>query len=137
LGPGAKSQKGRAGTTSGLGVSVPAPRQHFEEKSAGCSTPALTGKNGGMNLEHAYSHRCWAAYYYLLQIAHALLQLLEKGSLLRQLAQEQGKRTAVELFGSWPRMSVRLVESLRYWQWPDEAFDREAAGKIQIRLDSS
>ena len=44
-------------------------------------------------------HR-WPAYYFLLQIAHLLLQLLEKGSLLRQLAKDQGKRTAVELFGS-------------------------------------
>jgi len=26
---------------------------------------------------------------------------------------------------------------LRYWRWPDEVFDRTAAGAIQIRLDSS
>jgi hypothetical protein len=32
-----------------------------------------------LNLEHAYSHTCWAAYYFLLQIAHLLLQLVEKG----------------------------------------------------------
>jgi hypothetical protein len=53
------------------------------------------------------------------------------------LAQEQGKRTAMALFGSWKDMAVRLVESLRYWHWPDEAYDAEAAGRIQIRLDSS
>jgi hypothetical protein len=70
-------------------------------------------------------------------MAHMLLQLLEKGSLLRQLAQGQGKRTAVELFGSCKDMAVRLVESLRYWRWPDEAYDKEAAGQIQVRLDSS
>jgi hypothetical protein len=96
-----------------------------------------TQKNSGLNLEHAYSHTCWAAYYFLLQIAHLLLQLVEKGSLLRQLAQEQGQRTAVELFGSLKNMAQRLLESLRYRHWPDEAFDRAGAGPIQIRLDSS
>jgi hypothetical protein len=96
-----------------------------------------TQKNSGLNLEHAYSHTCWAAYYFLLQIAHLLLQLVEKGSLLLHLAQEQGKRTAVELFGSLKNMAQRLLESLRYRHWPDEAFDRAAAGAIQIRLDSS
>ena len=96
-----------------------------------------TQKNSGLNLEHAYSHQCWPAYYFLLQIAHLLLQLLEKGSLLRDLAQEQGKRTAVDLFGSLKNMARRLLESLRYRRWPDEAFDRETAGSIQIRLDTS
>ena len=96
-----------------------------------------TQKNSGLNLEHAYSHTCWAAYYFLLQIAHLLLQLLEKGSLLRQLAQEQGKRSAVELFGSLKNMAQRLLDSLRYWTWPAEAFDAAGAGAIQIRLDSS
>jgi hypothetical protein len=96
-----------------------------------------TQKNSGLNLEHAYSHTCWAAYYFLLQIAHLLLQLVEKGSLLRHLAQERGKRTAVELFGSLKNMAQRLLDSLRYRHWPDEAFDRTAAGRIQIRLDTS
>ena len=96
-----------------------------------------TQKNSGLNLEHAYNHACLAAYYFLLQIAHLLLQLIEKGSLLRQLAQEQGKRTAVELFGSLKNMAQRLLESLRYWHWSDEAFDRTGARSFQIRLDSS
>jgi hypothetical protein len=94
-------------------------------------------KNSGLNLEHAYSHTCWAAYYFLLQIAHLLLQLVEKGSLLRRLAQEQGRRTAVELFGSLKNMAQRLLESLRYRPWPAEAFDPTVAGSIPIRLDSS
>ncbi len=96
-----------------------------------------TQKNSDLNLEHAYSHTCWAAYYFLLQIAHLLLQLVEKGSLLLHLAQEQGKRTAVELFGSLKNMAQRLLDSLRYRHWPDEAFDQAGAGAIQIRLDSS
>jgi hypothetical protein len=96
-----------------------------------------TQKNSGLNLEHAYSHVHWAAYYFLLQIAHLLLQLLEKGSLLRQLAQEQGKRTALELFGSLKNMAQRLLESLRYQRWPEEAFERPRRASRQIRLDSS
>jgi hypothetical protein len=96
-----------------------------------------TQKNSGLNLEHAYSHTCWAAYYFLLQIAHLLLQLVEKGNLLSRLAKEQGKRTAVELFGSLKNMAKRLLESLRFRHWPDEAFDRTAAGSIQIRIDTS
>jgi hypothetical protein len=96
-----------------------------------------TQKNSGLNLEHAYSHTNWAAYYFLLQIAHLLLQWVEKGSLLQHLAQEQGQRTAVELFGSLKNMAQRLLESLRYRRWQDEAFDAAAAAKVQIRLNSS
>ncbi len=94
-------------------------------------------KNSGLNLEHAYSHTNWAAYYYLLQIAHLLLQLMEKGSLLAQLARALGKPTAVKLFGSLKNMAQRLLESLRYQHWPDAAFDPATAHAIQIRLDSS
>jgi hypothetical protein len=108
-------------------------RARWREENEGFNTQ----KTSGLNLEHAYSHTCWAAYYFLLQIAHLLLQLVEKGSLLRRLAQEQGKRTAVELFGSLKNMAQRLLESLRYWHWPEVVFDRAASGRIQIRLDSS
>jgi hypothetical protein len=114
-------------------VATKGGRERWREENEGFNTQ----KNGGLNLEHAYSHKCWAAYYYLLQIAHMMLQLLEKGSLLRQLALEQGKRSAVALFGSLKGMAVRLVESLRYWHWPEEVFDVEAARRIQVRLDSS
>ena len=92
-------------------VATDGGRQRWRTENEGFNTQ----KNSGLNLEHAYSHTCWAAYYFLLQIAHLLLQLVEKGSLLRQLAQEQGKRTAVELFGSLKNMAQRLLESLRYW----------------------
>ena len=72
-----------------------------------------------------------------MQIAHLLLQLVEKGSLLLHLATEHGQRTAVDLFGSLKNMAQRLLESLRYRRWPDEVFDPTTAGSIQIRLDSS
>ena len=95
-------------------------------------------KNGGLNLEHAYSHRepQWPAYYYLLQIAHMILQLLEKGSLLRNLAAEQGK-TFKQLFGSLKNLVERLRESVRFLWWPEQVFDPAATGQIQIRLDTS
>jgi hypothetical protein len=92
-------------------------------------------KNSELNLEHAYSEGPhWAVYYYLLQIAHLLLQLLEKGSLLRQLAQAQGKGSAVALFGSLKNMALRLLESLRNLVWPEDAYSR---ARIQIRFNSS
>jgi hypothetical protein len=62
--------------------------------------------------------------------------LLEKGSLLRQLAAEWGK-TPLGLFGSLKNMAKRLLESVRNLVWPEEAFSAAAAKKIQIRLDSS
>ncbi len=51
-------------------------------------------KNSGLNLEHVYSidPEKWKAYYLLLQIAFMLVQLLERGSLLRRLAEEAAGR---------------------------------------------
>jgi hypothetical protein len=96
-----------------------------------------TQKNSELNLEHAYSHGPqWPSYYYLLQIAHMLLQLVEKGSLLRQLAAEVG-RTPLQLFGSLKNMTARLRESVRYLHWPAAVYDPAQARRIQIRLDSS
>lgn len=116
-----------------VAVATKGGRERWREENEGFNTQ----KNSGLNLEHAFSHTCWAAYYFLLQIAHLLLQLVEKGSLLLHLAQEQGKRTAVALFGSLKNMAQRLLESLRYSRWPDGVFDLTAARSIQIRLDSS
>jgi hypothetical protein len=93
-------------------------------------------KNGGMNLEHAYSEGGhFGAYYLLLQVAHILMQLVEKGGLLRGLARQAGKRSAVALLGGLRNIAACLVEGLRNLLWPDEAFGEP--GKIQIRLDSS
>ena len=43
------------------------------------------------SLVHFNSRRCWEQFYYLLQLVHLILQLLEKGSLLQQLARRSGK----------------------------------------------
>jgi hypothetical protein len=95
-------------------------------------------KNSGMNLEHAFCERPESikAYYYLMQIAHMILQLFETGSLLRQLA-AQCNSTPWKLFGGLANIIRRLFESLRYCAWDDEAFMTPANTRLQIRLDTS
>lgn len=89
-------------------------------------------KNSDFNLEHAFSDNPekFKAYYYFLQIAHIILQLLEKGSLLRRLT----KKSPSDFFGSLKNIARRLLESFRYPRLSDTAFDVTAAGRIQIRL---
>jgi hypothetical protein len=88
-------------------------------------------KNGGFNLEHAYStkNRQIKNWYLLLQIAHMILQLMERGSLLTAACQK--------MFGSLRTLAKRLAESLRNYLIPREALDLAAAATIQIRLNSS
>lgn len=95
-------------------------------------------KNSGLNLEHVYSTdpEKMQAYYYLLQIAFILTQLLERGSLLRQLAADLGKRLD-QAFGSLANIAQRLLEGLRYCVWPQECFAAEAAGRLRIRLEDT
>jgi hypothetical protein len=76
------------------------------------------------------------AYYYLLQIAHIILQILEVGSLLRDVAAEFG-RTPGQLFGSLKNLARRLLEGFRYVALSDKAFDYLQAGSIQLRFDTS
>ena len=95
-------------------------------------------KNSGLNLEHVYSvnPEKWKAYYLLLQIAFILVQLLERGNLLRRLAAEAG-RPVWKLFGSLRNVARRLLDSLRFLNWEAEWFDPKQAGKLRIGLDSS
>src|SRR5207342_505021 len=90
-------------------------------------------KNSGLNLEHVYSidPEKWKAYYVLLQLAFILVQLLERGSLLRRLAAEWG-RPVWKLFGSLKNVARRLLESIRYLVWEAAWFDPQAAGKLRI-----
>ena len=85
-------------------------------------------KNGGFNLEHAYSKddQKMKNFYLLLQIAHLILQLMEKGNLLGA--------NVVKLFGSLYNLARRLAESLRNHPIDAEALDSAAAARIQIRL---
>jgi hypothetical protein len=97
-----------------------------------------TQKNSGLNLEHAYStgQDTYKSFYYLLQIAHTILQMLEKGSLLKKLSQAFDS-TPIKLFGSLKNLARRLFESFRYLLIPDMAFDPGLAAQCQIRLDST
>jgi hypothetical protein len=92
-------------------------------------------KNSGLNLQHVYSTDPvkWKAYYLLLQIAFILVQLLERGSLLRRLADEFG-RPVGKLFGSLKNIGRRLLESLRFLSWAEEWFE---VGRLRIQFDSS
>jgi len=95
-------------------------------------------KNSGLNLEHVYSidPQKWKSYYLLLQIAFVLVQLLERGSLLRHLAQAWGK-TVGQLFGSLKNIARRLLESLRYQPWEESWFDVQQAHGLRISFDTS
>jgi hypothetical protein len=92
-------------------------------------------KNSGLNLEHVYSihPEKWKVYYLLLQIAFMLVQLLERGSLLRRLADELG-RPFWKLFGSLKNVARRLLESLRYLVWEDAWFDAAQARKLRLAI---
>jgi len=94
-----------------------------------------TQKNGDYHLCHAFSANpdTCRAYYLLLQIAHMVSQLFEKGSLLRRIAQ----KLPAALFGSLRNLARRLLECFRYAFIPDDAFDAGAAAACQIRLDES
>jgi hypothetical protein len=95
-------------------------------------------KNSGLNLEHVYSTdpEKWKAYYLLLQLAFILVQLVERGSLVRRLAAELGRPFA-QLFGSLKNVARRLLESDRFLAWEEAWFDPRQAGEIRIALDSS
>ncbi len=87
-------------------------------------------KNGGYALEHAYSTHPQAIkhWYLLLQIAHLLMQLLERGNLLGNVPR---------VYGSLKALARRLAESLRFQLIEPWVIDPALCGRIQIRLNSS
>jgi hypothetical protein len=95
-------------------------------------------KNSGLNLEHAFCKdpELTKAYYYLMQIAHMILQVFQAGSLLKRLAADCGQ-TPWQLFGGLRNLARRLLESFRYRVLTDASFDPNPNERIQIRLDSS
>jgi len=95
-------------------------------------------KNSGLNLEHVYSidPEKWKAYYLLLQIAFIVVQLVERGSLLRRLAAEMG-RPFWKLFGSLKNVARRLLDSVRFMHWQESWFDPSQARKLRLGLDDS
>lgn len=85
-------------------------------------------KNGGYNLEHAYSEHTVAAkiFYLLLQIAHILNQLMEKGSLL--------KEHIARAFGSLRNVARKLLEEFRTKTIDAAKLLEIRASKYQIRF---
>ena len=88
-------------------------------------------KNGGFGLEHAYAQNWTAAknFYFLLQIAHAIFQLMEKGSLLKKIL-PQG-------WGSAKDLAWRILEAWRNAQFTANDLAKIQTDKFQIRFDSS
>lgn len=88
-------------------------------------------KNGGFGLEHAYAENWTAAknFYFLLQIAHALFQLMEKGSLLKKILPRG--------WGSAKNLAWRILEAWRNAAFTAKDLASLLAAKFQIRFDSS
>lgn len=114
-------------------------------------------KNGGYRLEHNFGTIGFAMknYYYLLQIAHILHQLMIRSDLFPKLQ----KKFIIKEFAQLPHLIKlylavvaestlkhfrtiknfvkRLAESFRNQTFSELALNAESLGKIQIRLDSS
>lgn len=86
-------------------------------------------KRGGYALEHRYTEHPNASkiFYLLLQIAHLLAQLVEKGSLFRQ-AFPYG-------VGSAKNIAQRLVEAWRNLRLTPAMLHQLLATRVQIRFD--
>ena len=85
-------------------------------------------KNGGYALEHAYSRDATASkvFYLLLQIAHMLAQLIERGSLFRK-AFPNG-------VGSAKNIAFRLLEAWRNLRLSPMEVQQMLDARIQIRF---
>jgi hypothetical protein len=76
-------------------------------------------KNGGYALEHIFTHHPIAAkvFYLLLQIAHTIAQLIERGSLFRQAFPAgvgSAKNLAWRLLEAW-RNARLSAQSIQHW----------------------
>ena len=87
-------------------------------------------KNGGYNLEHAYTRNQHGLkiYYLVMQMAHTLMQLMEKGTLLRSVFPRA--------LGSARNLARRLLEALRNATVTPQQYQDLASLSIQIRFDS-
>lgn len=85
-------------------------------------------KNGGYGLEHAYTNNSTSAkiFYFLLQIAHTLAQLLDKGSLV--------KKAVPGGFGSEKNLAFRLLEAWRNARLCKDVIQAMLQTRIQIRF---
>ena len=86
-------------------------------------------KNGGYKLEHAYTRNPIASkvFYLLLQVAHTLAQLIERGSLFRKAFP-----TGV---GSAKNLAFRLLEAWRNARISPRRIEIMLNTRVQIRLN--
>ena len=91
-----------------------------------------TQKNGGYNLEHAYSEDTIGLknYYLLIQIAHIINLLMEKGSLFTK---EQIKK----VFGGVKNIARKLLEEFRTRSISIDELQNITSVPFQIRFDST
>ena len=85
-------------------------------------------KNGGYALEHVYSQDATAGkiFYLLLQIAHSLSQLIERGSLFRKVFPKG--------VGSAKNIAFRLLEAWRNLRLSQVDLQQMLDARIQIRF---
>ena len=85
-------------------------------------------KNGGFALEHAYTRNATASkvFYYLMQVAHIVFQLIERGSLFRK-AFPAG-------VGSAKNIAFRLLEAWRNLRLSPDDIRRMLNIRLQIRF---
>jgi hypothetical protein len=85
-------------------------------------------KNGGFGLEHAYTTHPIASkvFYLLLQIAHLIAQLIERGSLFR--------RAFPTGVGSAKNIAFRLLEAWRNLRLSTDQIQQMLDARLQIRF---
>jgi len=85
-------------------------------------------KTGGYKLEHAYSNHenGIKVYYLVLQIAHMVIQLLDKASILG--------RAFPRGFGSLKNLAFRILEALRNASLSDDEYRDLCEQRIPIRF---
>jgi hypothetical protein len=88
-------------------------------------------KNGGYGLEHAYTNNMNSAkiFYFLLQIAHTIVQLMNKGSLLKCYFPRG--------FGSVKNLAFHILEAWRGVLLSPEDMKAIERASFQIRFDTS
>lgn len=88
-------------------------------------------KNGGYGLKHAYCEdpNAFQIIYYLMQIAHTIAQLIQRGSLLKKIF-PRGP-------GSHGNLAFLLLEGLRSLRITPCFMNDIATARVQIRFDTS
>lgn len=88
-------------------------------------------KNGGYGLKHAYSENpnAFEAFYYLMQIAHTIAQLIQRGSLLKKIFPKGP--------GSLGHLAYLILEAIRNFRITPSLLHDINSSQVQIRFDTS